>query len=428
MANNERADFAAELARRRAEAGLSYGELATAAHTSRGYLHHVEHGRRWPSRPVVRALDAALGADKALLGRWALGEIGGRPARTASAGSSSPSLQRADAELALVSTADESARFLGWAEVSNVGDLTVEQMHTDVRQIAHSYLKVPTLPLFARARAVRDQAFALLAGRQRPGQSRDLHAVAGWSLTLLAWISTDLGQSDAADTHARAAWLCANNADHNGLRAWVRATQHTMAFWDHRYADAAGYAADGLNYATAGSAEALLASAWALDLAKAGRADEARAAFTGARTAVETTDQAGDELTGPFTCSADRAGGFWSDVHLALGAPADALVEADRAVAAFEAMPEPRRNHGSERMVRLQQVRAHLALGQLDGAQEAITPVLNTAPEHRVRPLLQRCAEVYLQTSAYPDGPTIRGMREALTVFRHDTVVQELSP
>jgi len=91
-------------------------------------------------------------------------------------------------------------------------------------------------------------------------------------------------------------------------------------------------------------------------------------------------------------------------------------------------MPEPRRNHGSERMVRLQQVRAHLALGQLDGAQEAITPVLNTAPEHRVRPLLQRCAEVYLQTSAYPDEPTIRGMREALTVFRHDTVVQELSP
>lgn len=330
--------------------------------------------------------------------------------------------------MALISAADESAGFLVWAEASDVGDLTVEQLHADVRHIAHSYLKVPTLPLFSRARVICDRAFTLLAGRQRPGQSRDLYVAAGWSLAMLAWMSTDLGRPDAAHTHARAAWVCADNADHNGLRAWVRATQHTAAFWDNRYTEAAGYAADGLTYATRGSAEALLASAWALDLAKAGRIEDARAAFARARNAVDTADPADDELTGPFSCSADRASGFWSDLHLVLDAPAAALADVDHAVAAFEATPEPHRNYGSERMVRLQQVRAHLALGELEGAQQAFTPVLDTPPEHRVRPLTKRFVEVQALTSAYADDAIIREMQEAIIAFRRETVVAQPSP
>lgn len=66
----ERASFAAELARRRATAGLSLADLATKAHVHRGYLHNVEHGRRWPTAGVVQALDRALDADKALLATW----------------------------------------------------------------------------------------------------------------------------------------------------------------------------------------------------------------------------------------------------------------------------------------------------------------------------------------------------------------------
>jgi hypothetical protein len=33
---------------------------------------------------------------------------------------------------------------------------------------ARSYLRLPALPLFARARTIRDQAFVLLAGHQHP--------------------------------------------------------------------------------------------------------------------------------------------------------------------------------------------------------------------------------------------------------------------
>jgi hypothetical protein len=235
--------------------------------------------------------------------------------------------------------------------------------------------------------------------------------------------------TDAANTHAHAAWVCADNADHHGLRVWIRATQHTAAFWEHHFLDAARYAEDELRYATTGSAEAFLASAHALDMAKAGQADNARAALARARDATESVEQACDELAGPFTCSVDRAGGFWSDVYLALGQPADALAEANRAVVAFERAPAERHNPGSERMARIQQVRAHLSLDQFDGAVEALTPVLDTAAEHRVRPLLQRLAEVGTQamTCEQPDEPALCALREAITDFRRQAVIAELT-
>ncbi len=125
----------------------------------------------------------------------------------------------------------------------------------------------------------------------------------------------------------------------------------------------------------------------------------------------------------------DRAGGIWSDVYLALGQSADALTEADRAVAAFERAPTGQRNPGSERMTRIEQVRAHLTLGEFDGAAEALTPVLGTAAEHRVRPLLQRLAEVRTQamTCEQSDEPASRTLREAITDFRRQAVIAELT-
>ena len=66
----KRADFAAELARRRADVGFSLTELAARAHVHRGYLHRLERGERWPSITVVRAVDTALGANGVLLGIW----------------------------------------------------------------------------------------------------------------------------------------------------------------------------------------------------------------------------------------------------------------------------------------------------------------------------------------------------------------------
>ena len=57
-----RQQFAAEVGQMRTAAGLSLAKLGAAAHVERSYIHNIIGGRRWPSRAVAHALDAALGA------------------------------------------------------------------------------------------------------------------------------------------------------------------------------------------------------------------------------------------------------------------------------------------------------------------------------------------------------------------------------
>ncbi|MBV9012108.1 MAG: helix-turn-helix domain-containing protein [Pseudonocardiales bacterium] len=70
MQTDGRARFAEQVATLREQAGLSLAEVATAAHVARGYVHHLEHGRRWPTRGVAQALDNALDAEGDLVAAW----------------------------------------------------------------------------------------------------------------------------------------------------------------------------------------------------------------------------------------------------------------------------------------------------------------------------------------------------------------------
>ncbi|CAM4074160.1 helix-turn-helix transcriptional regulator [Kibdelosporangium persicum] len=327
--------------------------------------------------------------------------------------------------------ADESAAFLGWVEMVNVGDLSIEQMHTEIRRSARDYLKVPTMPLFQRTKGLRDRSFALLAGHQKPAHGRDLYSVAGWSLTMLAWMSIDLGYPEEAEDHLRAAWVCAERAEENSLRAWVCATRHTAARWNDDFTTAAHYAEQGLQYArNGGSAELFLASALALDLARAGQHEKAQDALTRAMNAAETLDMSQDALVGPFACTIGRAGEFWSDVHIALGQPAEALAIADNAVSTFARTPVHRRNLGSERMVRCRQVQAHLLLGDMDAAWGAFTPVVETAPEHRVQPLVQIVGSIADMTAAshHHAAPIAKDITAAAVDFRRNHAQALLPP
>jgi hypothetical protein len=74
-------------------------------------------------------------------------------------------------------------------------------------------------------------------------------------------------------------------------------------------------------------------------------------------------------------------------------------------------------------------VKAHLLLGRLDGAEEALRPVLSTAPEHRVRPLLFLMDEVRAMVSVPPvaSEPIVRTIHDAILDFRRHTAVRELN-
>jgi transcriptional regulator with XRE-family HTH domain len=410
------AALAREIRRLRKRAGLSQAELAAAVGYTREYVSRSERARSGlASAALVEGIDQILhagGALVALHARAAAERLTRRsePPRSR-ARRSSPTTPEARVGAArpaseqdassgdrdpLEASATTSADFLAWAEPSNVGDMTVDQIQADIREISRAYLKVDTEPLLVRTGALRDRIFQLLRGRQKPVQTRELFSAAGWALTLLAWMSVDLGHPEAAETHLRAARVCADNADHDLLACWVAATRHTTAFWRDDYASAAEHALAGVRTAPPGTGAALfLASALALDLARQGDWPRARQALaTARRRADELRVADADGVAGPFACTIGRAGGFWADAHQALREPQPALRLAGEAIAAFEASPPSQRNYGSERMVRCEQVKAYLALGDFDGAFEAFQPVLATTSECRVGPLRRRVAEI----------------------------------
>lgn len=313
--------------------------------------------------------------------------------------------------------ARESSHILSKAECSNVGSSTIERLNEDLQRIAADYLKVPTGPLISDVRRVRDEALRLLEGHQPLRYRKDLYLVAGWAMTLLSWISTDLGRPEAAISHARTAWHFAEETGHDALRAWVCKSLQVAAYWGERKVEAVRQAGRGLEYArgAGGETEVMLASTLALDYARLGRPDDARRVL---RRAQEIDAGTSDHFPGgPLSCSSERALSYWADTYLMLNEPGSALTMATRSVAISQRRPMRDRNLGTERMTALHIVRAHINAGDLDGASEALRPVLETPPELRAAPLLLKLDEIANSVPAQGYGKEIR---EEIKAFRSE--------
>ncbi|MFJ6130445.1 XRE family transcriptional regulator [Streptomyces griseoviridis] len=320
--------------------------------------------------------------------------------------------------------ADESATWAQWAEASNVGDLGLEQMLAEIRTLAGDYLVSDPVVLFGRTRRLRDRVFGLLEGHQYPRQSRELYAASGYLCALLAWMSSDLGQLRDADTQGRTAWLCAELADHDDLRAWVLSTRSKVAFWDGRLRDAVAYARRGASCRPSGTVSVLLAcqeaDAWSVigahdeSLAALHRAEDARAALTGT-----------DEVGGILSCQPSRQDNYAAAVHLRGGRPADALRATTSALALLAVQPV--RAYGTEAQIHISQASAHLATGDVDGAREALAPVLAMPPDHRLAPVARRLSELSAVIDHRAPGAGVIGLRAAITDWCADSAPRHLA-
>ncbi|MDX2916156.1 helix-turn-helix domain-containing protein [Streptomyces griseiscabiei] len=321
--------------------------------------------------------------------------------------------------------ADESATWAQWAEASNVGDIALEQLLAETRALASDYLTSDPITLFGRTRALRDRVFSLLEGHQYPRQSKDLYVAAGYLCGLLAWMSSDLGQPRDAETQGRTAWLCAELAGHNELRAWVLSTRSKVAFWDGRLREAIKFAQHGAAYPTTGTVAVLLAcqeaDAWSElgaqeeALASLARADDARAAMGGE-----------DTIGGIFACQPARQENYAAAVQLRLHRPADALRSADNALALLTVQPV--RAYGTEAQIHISQAASHLASGEAEGALEALEPVLALPPDHRLAPVTHRLGELRSDLCRSPAGGSAAvGLRQAIEEFCVDSAPRHLA-
>ena len=302
------------------------------------------------------------------------------------------------------SAAEESALWAAWAESANVGDVGLEQILADTRALAADYLVGDPAELFRRTRRQRDRVFALLEGHQHPRHSRELYVAAGYLCALLAWMSSDLGQLGDADTQGRTAWLCAEVAGHDTLRAWVLSTRSKIAFWDNRLRDAVTHARRGASYATTGTVGVLLACQEADAWSQIGAGDEARAALARAEQA-RNADLQLDDVGGLFACTEYRRANYTTAVQLRVGDPAAAL-----ATAQYAMVSQPEHSYGTAAQMHIALAQVHLALDAPDGAADALVPVLALPADHRLEPVTTRLRDLS-RTLAHTKAGGTAGVR-----------------
>ncbi|MFI0914245.1 XRE family transcriptional regulator [Streptomyces abikoensis] len=283
--------------------------------------------------------------------------------------------------------ADEAAAWAAWAESTNVGEVALEQLLCDTRDLAREYLVSDPAAVFARTKVLRDRVFVLLEGRQHPRQTRDLYRVAGYLCALLAWMSSDLGHLRNAETHGRTAWLCAQLAENRELAAWVLSTRSKVAFWDGRLRDGITHARRGSEQRPQGTVAILLACQEADAWSELGAGREARAALTRAEEARDAGSS--DDIGGLFSCPEIRRANYAAGVRLRVGDPAGALREAEEAL-----RTQPAHAYGTSAQIYIGRAFAHLMLGSPDGAADAVEPVLALASEYRLDPLVHRMREL----------------------------------
>jgi len=323
-------------------------------------------------------------------------------------------------------TTEESARFVRSARGGVDADV-LDQLTADVRRLAADYISRPPIVLFRPLSELRREVFDMLDQRQRPAVLPSLYAVAGRLCALLAHASGDLGHAYAAETHTRTAWLCADLADDDDLRAFVRWVQSNAAYWGGDHRRAAEVAQAGRQHASGGTNLLRLASQEARAWAAVGEAREVERALSTAAAAAEHAGQEpprgpADEV-GVFRFDPGKAAYYASEVRLSLGGEANARLarrDAEESLRLFAAGPEEQRAPEFVAAAQLDLAGAHLALDDLDGAAGQVRTVIQLPVESRTQPIVSRVASVAhrLATSRFARSPLAVDLADEVAVFR----------
>jgi hypothetical protein len=327
-------------------------------------------------------------------------------------------------------SAEEAARFVRRAR-GGVDREVIEQLDDDVRKQAHDYLTRPPFMMFRPLSQLRAEVFEMLEERQRPAVLPDLYRIAGQICALLAHACADLGQAYASDTHTRSAWLCADLAENDPLRAYVRWVQSNVAFWNGDYRRAAELAHSGQRYATRGTSLLRLASQEARAYAAAAdhrEADRALGTSQAARSHVVPGD---DTPGGVFRFAPGKAAYYASEVRLALGGDDNArkaATEATQALELFASQPEADQCPEFVAAAQLDLVAAHLALKDLNGAEEHLAPVFALPTESRTLPVVKRISGIdqALGGQQFSKAALAHDLRERIHLFSAYTAAREL--
>ncbi|SEE48771.1 hypothetical protein [Jiangella alba] len=322
-----------------------------------------------------------------------------------------------------VDMAAERARAFGERSRSRLTDEAMEQIYDEVRSLATDYPQRPVLQLLPSLIKVQGDLMDLIeTPQQHPMHLRRLYFLTAVTSGLVAKSSHDLGRTPAAMTHARTALLCAEQAGHDGLRAWINGLESQFSYWSGRPRDAVRYAQRGAEFAErAGSTAAVwLPASEARAWAALGRIDETRTAIGRAESALDRAEQDDlDDLGGICTFSRSRQLYYAADALAWFpSAGADAERYGEAAVTAYAAHDDDWA-FGDEAGAMSDLALARIRRQELGGAIEAVRPVLELPPDQRIHGIASSVDRVHgaLMNSGIRSSEAAE-LQEEIEVFR----------
>ncbi|MFB8281982.1 helix-turn-helix domain-containing protein [Nocardia colli] len=332
----------------------------------------------------------------------------------------------------IMAAAHEASEHAGQAESTNVGATTLEQLDADVTRIANDYVHVPPVPMMVEMLRVRRRVYRLLEGHQRPVDTSHLYLLAGTLSGLLANASTDLGYFDAAGEQARAAWAYAELCGHNGLRAWTRGMHALIEYKAERPRRGVLLAQSGHQYAESATAKVRLFNIEARIWSRLGSPSDTDRCIRAADDAreVSATDTLHDEVGGVFGFNDAKAQYYAGATYIHLGQAEPALAATRRAIELYASGPSEQRSYGAESLARVDCAAAHLINGSLDGAAEALRPVLGLAEDKRIAQLEERLTGVRRRIAGpdFRDAVEARFLDERIEEFCGATAAKGIPP
>ncbi|OLL89558.1 MULTISPECIES: XRE family transcriptional regulator [unclassified Pseudonocardia] len=313
--------------------------------------------------------------------------------------SSAPALVAAasdpDREVLAVA-ADRAQRFA--LNLPGLSDLSMEQVVEGVRDLAMAYPARPLPEVLGHLVGAQSTIFDLLERPQRPSHGRQLYMLAGLVGGMLAKASHDLGDPSAALTQSRTAFLCAEQADHHGLRAWISGLQSLVSYWANRPHESIRYAQRGAEWAAqAGStSQVWLAVSEARAWGQLGNVEQVRESLTRADEAwssVRPDDL--DELGGLATFTRSRQLYYAADAWAWLPGGSEAESWSSQAVEAYRNTSAPDWAFGDAAGASTDLAIARIGRGELDGAREAVAPVLTLPVEQRIGGIIKSAQRVH---------------------------------
>lgn len=264
-----------------------------------------------------------------------------------------------------------------------INPLTIEQLYEEVCRLSVDYIGSTVeanRQILRRATDLRKALKGLIATNYRkPSQSADIYLMIGLLSGICAYSCLDLNHPDEAMTQARTSFMMGDLIGHDGLRAWALGTRSLIARFQERYPEALGYAREGIQYATSGTAMVRLRCGEGQTLAHMGNAADSIQFLNLAKEAREHVSSP-DIASGLFIFSEAKQTYYTGSSLQWLPGEKNAKsaqAESARAIQMFESTTPEVKSPGDVLLARIYLGNSRLTLGEIEGSMDALRPVLD---------------------------------------------------